>query len=272
MPTSNPVARSLRSPRPPRHLARAALGFVLGLLARVWLATLRVRVELHPELDAVAHEPWVLAFFHGTQWPLLAWRRRRRTVVLVSLSADGAIQARALSVLGFSIVRGSSSRGGVRGLAELVRRARGEDLDAAFAVDGPKGPYGTVRPGAAFAAKHMSGVLVPMGSATTPSRRTVFSRAWDRFALAWPFSTVSVVLGAPLRPVLAARPTTACPEGAEAHEDLENAFTDRLGQAIADANARARAILGDAEAPMIGCGDFRGVARSSAGPSTSNSD
>lgn len=238
--------------RPPRHLARAVLGFLLGWLARAWLVTLRVRVEAHPALDAVAHEPWVLAFFHGTQWPLLAWRRRRRTVVLVSLSADGALQARALSVLGFSVVRGSSSRGGVQGLSELVRLARGRSLDAAFAVDGPKGPYGTVRPGAAFAAKHMSGVLVPMGSAATPSRRTVFSRAWDRFVLAWPFSTVSVVLGPPIRP--------------------DAADPSRLGEAIEDANARARAILGDADDRMVRCGDFRGAARSSMGPGTSNSD
>lgn len=230
--------------RSPRHLARAALGFVLGWLARAWLSTLRVRVEAHPALDAAAHEPWVLAFFHGTQWPLLAWRRRRRTIVLVSHSADGAIQARALSVLGFSIVRGSSSRGGARGLASLVRRARVDGLDAAFAVDGPKGPYGVVRPGAAFTAKHMSGVLVPMGSAATPSRRTVFSRAWDGFVLAWPFSTVAVVLGAPIRP-----------DGRDA------AVAGRLGRAIEDANARARAIVGDAPAPMVGWDDFRGVPR-----------
>ena len=70
----------------------ASAGVLLGLVARAWLATLRVRVVVHPALAEHGARPWVLSFFHGTQWPLLAWRRRRATVVLVSLSRDGAMQ------------------------------------------------------------------------------------------------------------------------------------------------------------------------------------
>ena len=179
---------------------RAVLGVVLGVVARLWLASLRLRVIVHPALEALAGEdvrtPWVLSFFHGTQWPLLAWKRRRPTLVMVSHSADGAMQARALGLLGFLVVRGSSSRGGARGLAAIVRRLRGGDVDAAFAVDGPRGPYGTVKPGASLAARRSRGVLVPMGSAVAHGK--TFTRAWDRFVLAWPFSRVVVVLGAPL--------------------------------------------------------------------------
>src|SRR3954468_11566429 len=119
---------------------RAFLGVLLGIIARVWLSTLRVRVVIDPTLARNDDRPWVLAFFHGTQWPLLAWRRRRKTVVLVSLSRDGQMQAKALALQGLRVVRGSSSRGGVRGLAVLVRRMKRERADAAFAVDGPRGP------------------------------------------------------------------------------------------------------------------------------------
>lgn len=177
---------------------RALLGVLLGLVARLWLATLRLRVVVHPELEARGSKPWVLSFFHGTQWPLLAWRRRRPTLVMVSHSNDGAMQAHALGLLGFLVVRGSSSRGGARGLAAMIRRMRRGGVDAAFAVDGPRGPYGDVKPGAALAARRSGGLLVPMGSAVAHGR--VLSRAWDRFALAWPFSRVVVVLGAPLDP------------------------------------------------------------------------
>jgi lysophospholipid acyltransferase (LPLAT)-like uncharacterized protein len=31
-------------------------------------------------------------------------------------------------------------------------------------------------------------------------RGMIFQRAWDRFALAWPFTRVDVVLGAPIDP------------------------------------------------------------------------
>lgn len=182
---------------------RAVLGVLLGLLARLWLATLRVRVIVDPALEPASGRPWVLAFFHGTQWPLLAWRRRRSTVVLVSLSQDGAMQARALRLQGLRVVRGSSSRGGARGLAALVRAMKKEGADAAFAVDGPRGPYGVAKPGAVTAAKATGAVLVPMGSAARSS--IVLARAWDKFRIAWPFSRVTVTLGAPIEPDEGAR-------------------------------------------------------------------
>ena len=198
---------------------RSAAGVLLGIVARLWLATLRVRLVVDPALAAVQGRPWVLAFFHGTQWPLLAWTRRGPTVVLVSLSRDGAMQARALSLQGFDVVRGSSSRGGARGLAALVRRMRAAGGDAAFAVDGPRGPYGVAKPGAVSAARASGAVLVPMGGAI--ERGVVLRRAWDRFALAWPFSRVTVSLGAPIDPH--APDARALLEGAIARANVEAA-------------------------------------------------
>ncbi len=208
---------------------REALGFFLGCLARAWLATLRVRLVVDPALDAARDRPWVLVFFHGTQWPLLAWRRRRPTLVMVSHSKDGAMQVRALSVLGFRIVRGSSSRGGAKGLAAIIRRLKKDDVDAAFAVDGPRGPYGRVAPGAALAAARARGVLVPMGAGVT--RAHVFERAWDRFVLAWPFTRVAVVLGPPL--------------------ESDGVTAARIHEAIATANARASEILAHGKGPVL---------------------
>lgn len=172
----------------------------MGLLARLWLATLRVSVREHPALQKVRLRPWVLTFWHGTQWPLLAWRRRKGTVVLVSLSADGAVQARALATLGLRVVRGSSSRGGASGLVAVVRSMRREGVDAAFAVDGPRGPRGVVKPGAIAAARAAGAVLVPMAGLIR--RGVVLKRTWDRFAVAWPFTRVDVVLGAPIEPAI----------------------------------------------------------------------
>jgi lysophospholipid acyltransferase (LPLAT)-like uncharacterized protein len=200
-----------------RALFRVMLGVVLGWVARAWLATLRVHVIVDPALESVVHRPWVFSFWHGTQWPLLAWPRRRRTVVLVSHSSDGALQARALRAQGFEVVRGSSSRGGARGLAALVRCMRAGS-DGAFAVDGPRGPYGMVKGGAIVAARASGGVLVPMGGGIT--RGVVFHRAWDRFRVAWPFTRVTVTLGAPLDP--------AAPDAPQA-----------LARAIATANVLA---------------------------------
>lgn len=172
----------------------ALVGLALGALIWLWLRTLRLRViDRTSEAARAGAAPWVLAFFHGTQVPLLAWRRRRATCVLVSLSRDGALQARVMATNGMTVVRGSSSRGGARGLAAIVRRLRGGGLDAAFAVDGPRGPYGVVQPGALACARHAGGRVVPIGSACAPKK--VFARAWDRFALPWPFARAVVVVG-----------------------------------------------------------------------------
>lgn len=197
------------------------LGIALGVVARLWLATLRVRVVQHPALAPVQGRPWVLAFWHGTQWPLLAWRRRKRTVVLVSLSPDGGLQARALAIQGLRVVRGSSSRGGARGLAAVVRAMKREGADAAFAVDGPRGPCGVVKGGAIVAARATGGVLVPMAGAVR--RGVVLRQTWDRFAVAWPFTRVDVVLGPPVDPE----------ESRDARGDIQRALARLNGELAA---------------------------------------
>jgi lysophospholipid acyltransferase (LPLAT)-like uncharacterized protein len=208
------------------------------MVARVWLWTLRVEVDEDPRLAEANERPWVLAFQHGTQWPLLAWRRRSSTAVMVSLSLDGALQARALRALGFVVVRGSTSRDARRGLTSLVRAVRKGGSDAAFAVDGPRGPRGVARGGARLAARAVGGVLVPMGAAVGCGM--TFTGAWDQFLLAWPFTRVVVRLGAPIDPSARVRDV-----------DLE------LSSAIADANrvAEERLLRG----PVAGSNSTEGA-------------
>ncbi len=192
---------------PSPSLVLRALGSLLGAVAWLWLKTLRLDVVDQAQSgDAAAPPPTsgplALCFWHGTQFPLLAWRlawrRHRATTVLVSHSRDGSLQARALALLGFVVVRGSSTRGGARGLAALVRVMKATAADAAFAVDGPRGPYGVVKEGALVAARATGAHLMPMGSAA--ARAFVFRRAWDKFVLPWPFTRIVVVLGAPIDP------------------------------------------------------------------------
>lgn len=193
---------------------RRLLGWTLGVVAWLWVATLRVRVVEDPALAARRGERWVLGFFHGTQFALHALARRRPTAIMVSHSKDGAIQAAALGLLGFAVVRGSSSRGAAGALAAMVRHvARGGD--AAFAVDGPRGPYGVAKPGAAAVARRGAAILVPAGCAA--SRAWVLRRAWDRFVLPVPFSRVVIDLGPPVEsPSALSQMIAECNERAEA--------------------------------------------------------
>ena len=173
------------------------LGIFVGLVARLWLATLRVEIHGEAALRGADGRPWILCFFHGTQFSLLAWPRRRKTVALVSHSSDGVLHASALRFQGFEVVHGSSSRGGARGLAAVIRRLR-QGRDAAFAVDGPRGPYGVVKAGALAAARASGGLLVPMGSSARHA--WVARHAWDRFTLPYPFTRIVVTFGSPIDP------------------------------------------------------------------------
>jgi lysophospholipid acyltransferase (LPLAT)-like uncharacterized protein len=68
--------------------------------------------------------------------------------------------------------------------------------DAAFAVDGPRGPNRRAKAGAARAAVRTGARLVPVGAAASSS--WVLSRSWDRFEIPLPFARVSVHVGAPV--------------------------------------------------------------------------
>lgn len=163
----------------------------------MWVLTLRVTVHGLPSGDG----PRVLAFFHGQQMALLPARDTRPYALLVSWSRDGDLQTSVMTGLGLHVVRGSSSRRGARGLLGLVRQLR-LGRSVAVAVDGPRGPSGVARPGAAFAARAAGVPLHPVGSAC--GRLVVLRSAWDRFEIPMPFTRVVIVVGGPIPAVLAA--------------------------------------------------------------------
>jgi hypothetical protein len=190
---------------------------------------LRVRISVDARLCLDVGAPLVLAFWHGQQMLLLRWPQRRRLAVLVSLSQDGELQSGVLGAAGLHVIRGSSSKGGAAGLRRLIGALRGDERDAAFAVDGPRGPQRVVKPGALAAARLAGAVLVPLAAAA--SRAKVLGKTWDGFEIPLPFSRVAIVAGAPV-PVDALHDTRA------------------VGVAIEAARRRASALLDASPAPV----------------------
>lgn len=174
---------------------RSCLGRLLGWLARAWAWTWKSELLVAPGVGSDPRQSLVFAFWHGQQMALLAARRRRSLAVMVSWSKDGELQAGVMRSLGMKVVRGSSSRGAAAGLRGIVRLLH-EGWDAAFAVDGPRGPRGIPKAGALKAARLGGAELVPVASAA--SRRWVLASTWDQFELPLPFARVCVVLGDPV--------------------------------------------------------------------------
>ena len=170
------------------------LGTALGLVVRLWLLTVRFHVYTHPLLLESPSHRWVLALWHGEIFLLLGHKRRGLTAALVSLSPDGQLLSGACRWFGLVSARGSSSRGGKEGLISVVEHIR-SGRDAAFAVDGPRGPKEVPRPGALAAAARSGAWVVPYAAAC--SRATALG-TWDRLLVPWPFCRIVVVLGEPI--------------------------------------------------------------------------
>ena len=96
--------------------------------------------------------------------------------------------------LGFGHVRGSSTRGGMRAVFDMVEKLK-SGFDLGIAVDGPRGPKYVVKPGPIQIAKMSGAAVVPITAAS--KRHKTFS-SWDAFELPHPFTEVVVRYGEPL--------------------------------------------------------------------------
>lgn len=141
--------------------------------------------------------PHVLAFFHGRQFLLVNHLRGLPITIMTSISYMGELQTLVLEGLGYTVVRGSSSRGGTRVLARTVGEVR-QGKTAAFAVDGPRGPHQVVKPGVLFVARKLGIPVVPVSTSSSPSLH--FASAWDRYILPLPFARAHVAFGEPYIP------------------------------------------------------------------------
>ncbi len=177
------------------RIGPAGLSLVGPYVLRALFRTLHVeRTEQHalPHLGE-ERTPVIFVFWHGRLLPLIHVHRHQGIVALVSEHRDGDHIAGLLHHFGFGTARGSSTRGGVRGLKGLVRAAR-KGWDLAITPDGPRGPNRALKPGALTVARMTGLPLVPVGVGITSAWRI---RSWDGLLVPKPFSTVRVAYGLP---------------------------------------------------------------------------
>lgn len=116
--------------------------------------------------------------------------------VLVSPSKDGELVAFLLKKLGHISIRGSSHRQYFSAMKELLTTMSDLKIPSAITVDAPKGPPFIVKRGIVDLAKHSQVCILPIYSIA--SKFWCFQKAWDKFRLPWPFSTIYVYYGSPL--------------------------------------------------------------------------
>ncbi|MCP4749050.1 MAG: lysophospholipid acyltransferase family protein [Desulfobacteraceae bacterium] len=135
------------------------------------------------------------AIWHGDEMAMLPRFGNINGVILISQSKDGEMLARGARLLGYHVVRGSSSRRAVGGMVALIK-ASAQGYRGILAVDGPQGPLHTCKPGVVRLSQKSGVPLLPVGAATT--RRYVFKKTWSKSYLPLPFGRQVIFFGEPL--------------------------------------------------------------------------
>jgi lysophospholipid acyltransferase (LPLAT)-like uncharacterized protein len=95
---------------------------------------------------------------------------------------------------GFATAQGSSTRGGLRGLAVMARRMEA-GFDTSFTIDGPGGPRSVAKPGPVMLARKTGRPIYVFHIGVEKAH--TLEKAWDLMAIPHLFSR-AVIVSAPL--------------------------------------------------------------------------
>jgi len=123
-----------------------------------------------------------------------ALKQGRTVTVELSPSRDGEILARIARLAGMRVVRGSRKKNRIGSMRAILRELE-EGRSLALALDGPRGPKGSVSDAILHLARRTGRPLIPFHARAT---RKWTLRSWDRHEIPKPFSRVEGVYLPPI--------------------------------------------------------------------------
>jgi lysophospholipid acyltransferase (LPLAT)-like uncharacterized protein len=170
------------------------IGWAVWAVIRVLGPTIRFEVlggqnagrDYRPDLP-----PHVFAFWHRCIIPATWYFRNRKAVLMNTTNFDGQWTRRVIERLGYLTAQGSSTRGGLRGLAVMARRLE-EGLDGAFTIDGPRGPRYIAKPGAVMLARRSGRPIILFHIGL--ERAWTLRKAWDLMQIPKPFTRAVLII------------------------------------------------------------------------------
>jgi len=171
------------------------LGGLLGATAiRGWMRTLDYKGAFYDQTVDPAYlgrrRQRIYIFWHEYILFPLYMRGHCNLSMLLSRHRDAEMLSRAAHHLGYDFVRGSTNRGGVAAIRELLRKSR--KMHLAITPDGPRGPRRRLAPGSIFLASKLGLPLVAMGFGHDRPWRV--KSAWDRFVIPRPFTRARCII------------------------------------------------------------------------------
>lgn len=170
-------------------------GLVLYYILQMIRKTLKIKIikneKVKPEEDA-----YIFAFWHNKLVaPTLCLDYIEKRAVLASPSKDGELISVPLEKLGFHMIRGSSDKNSTSSVISLLKLMK-KGYCIGTPVDGPKGPIYEVKPGMIYLAQKGKKYIVPTGAAY--KSKWIFKKAWDKFQMPKPFTTMVYIIGEPI--------------------------------------------------------------------------
>lgn len=174
------------------RLADLVFFFLISLIGR----TTRFEIEGWENWEAATANGRlpIYTFWHDRIFLATYFWRRRRIVVMTSQSFDGEYIARFIQRFGYGAARGSSSRGGIGAVVEMVRLMRA-GCPTAFTIDGPKGPRYVAKAGATLLAKKTGQPVLPF---VIIPKSCWQAKSWDRMQVPRPFTRARVLIAPPI--------------------------------------------------------------------------
>lgn len=166
------------------------------LLIKLIGATLKYETEGMETFDKIASDGKtpIMTFWHNRIFATTHYFRNRGIVVITSQSFDGEYIARFIQRFGYGAIRGSSTRGGVGALVEMIRLSK-KGLTMGFSIDGPKGPKYVAKSGACLLAKKAGNPMMPF---MVETEKYWEIKSWDKMQIPKPFSRAKVFIAAPI--------------------------------------------------------------------------
>lgn len=178
-----------------RMIIRLA-GWALYWLIKIIGKTIRFEIEgleNFQQIEKAGKIP-IYAFWHDRIFLGTYYFRDRGIIVMSSESFDSEYTARFIQRFGYGIIKGSSTRGGIRALTEMIRIMK-QGYPAGFTLDGPKGPRYIAKAGACLLAKKTNNPLMPF---IVEAKNFWEIKSWDKLQIPKPFSRAKVFISNPI--------------------------------------------------------------------------
>ena len=189
------ISRAVRRLREHRLVLQVVPRLAVWLMIGLYRLLRIVHVNTgYPESCLARGERVICAFWHGRLLMMPFAYPGQRVVILISQHRDGEYMSRIARALGFQVIRGSATRGGVRALRQIIRALK-EGLNLVITPDGPKGPRAKVKSGVIEIARLTGAPIVPVSFSAVRRR---FVKSWDAFLLPLPFSRAVYIWGEPI--------------------------------------------------------------------------